>query len=101
MLHQIIVMYVFENFLHSPFSNLFTVLENTATENFEWENVVYPLNMPWGLFTVAAIDNININPILTTAKSSSYGTAASLHQKVKDLSEFQSREREFYQLKNV
>ena len=66
---------------------------NTATEKNEQENVAYHLNMLQGLFTVGAIDNIDENPTSITAMLFLYGTAAWLHQKVIDPSEFQSRER--------
>jgi len=38
--------------------------------------------MRHGLFTIGAIDNIDVNPSSSTAMSSFHGTAASLHQKV-------------------
>ena len=63
-------------------NHISTILRNTAIEKFEKDNVVYPLNMCHGLFTIGAIDNIDVNPSSSTAMSSFHGTAASLHQKV-------------------
>ena len=40
--------------------------------------------MRFNHFTVAAVDNIDVNPTSSQAMSSLHGTAASLHQKVCD-----------------
>ena len=57
-------------------------LGNRAIEQFEQNDVVYPINMQPNRFTIGAVDNIDIDPSSTTAMSAFHGTAASLHQKV-------------------
>ena len=58
-----------------------TALGNTSLDTFAKQNVVCPMLMQKGLFTIGAIDNIDVNPSSATAMSSFHGTAASLHQK--------------------
>ena len=65
----------------NSFQNISTSLGNTAIENFEKDGVVCPRIMRFNHFTVAAVDNIDVNPTSSQAMSSLHGTAASLHQK--------------------
>ena len=62
--------------------NISTNLGNAAIEQFEKDNVVCPLKFRHNLFTVGAIDYIDVDTSSATAMSSFHGTAASLHQKV-------------------
>jgi len=55
-------------------------LANSACEQYNSENVVCPLVLQRGLFTVAAADNIDHNLSSSTAQSSFHGTAISLMQ---------------------
>ena len=55
-------------------------MANSACEQFKNEDVVCPLKLRGGLFTTAAIDNIDHNPSATTAKDSFHGTGISLFQ---------------------
>ena len=55
---------------------------NTAIEQFERDKVVCPLQLKHNLFTVAAVDNIDVNPTSATAISSFHGTAVSLYPKI-------------------
>ncbi|GFR97083.1 hypothetical protein ElyMa_002737500 [Elysia marginata] len=48
--------------------------------DFEEDGVVAPVCLRKGLFTVAAIDNLDHNPTATTATSSFHGTGISLFQ---------------------
>lgn len=57
-----------------------TELGNAACRCFHEENVVCPLNLRLGLFTTAAIDNIDHNPSSTTARDSFHGTGISMFQ---------------------
>ena len=57
-----------------------TSIANSACERFKDEDVVCPLKLRGGLFTTAAIDNIDHNPSATTAKDSFHGTGISLFQ---------------------
>jgi len=49
-------------------------------QRFESNGIVCPLNMKKGIFTTAAIDNIDHNPSAVSAKSSFHGTSMSLFQ---------------------
>lgn len=57
-----------------------TKLGNSVCEMYNSEQLVCPPVLRGGLFTVAAVDNIDHNPSSTTAKSSFHGTAISLMQ---------------------
>lgn len=57
-----------------------TDITNTVLERYEREQVVCPSKLRKGLFTTAAVDNIDHNPSSTTCKDSSHGTAISLVQ---------------------
>ncbi|VDI61335.1 Hypothetical predicted protein [Mytilus galloprovincialis] len=54
---------------------LSTALGNSICESFNTENVVCPAKLRNGIFTSAAIDNIDHNPSSTTAQGSLHGTA--------------------------
>ncbi|VDI23212.1 Hypothetical predicted protein [Mytilus galloprovincialis] len=60
--------------------NLSTALGNSICEAFNIENVVCPAKLRSGVFTTAAVDNIDHNPSSTTTKGSLHGTAISLFQ---------------------
>ena len=49
-------------------------------EQFKAENVVCPSNLRKGLFTVAALDNLDHNPTSTTSQGSFHGTGISIIQ---------------------
>ena len=53
---------------------------NGLCQRFRMEDVVCPPKMRTGLFTTAAVDNIDHNPSSTTAKDSFHGTGISLMQ---------------------
>ena len=55
---------------------------SVATAQFEKDGVVCPLKFRHSLFTMEAIDNINVDTSPVTAMSLFHGTAASFHQKV-------------------
>lgn len=55
-------------------------LARKACAQFEEDQVVCPMKLKHGLFTTAAIDNIDHNPSSTTAKDSFHGTAISIFQ---------------------
>ena len=57
-----------------------TDLGNAVCRRYHEENVVCPSNLRLGLFTTAAVDNIDHNPSSTTAKDSFHGTGISLFQ---------------------
>lgn len=57
-----------------------TEMCNSVCRRYEEVGVVSPLNLRNGLFTTAALDNINHNPNSTTAKGSFHGTGISLFQ---------------------
>lgn len=59
---------------------LSTALGNSICESFNTENVVCPAKLRNGIFTSAAIDNIDHNPSSTTAQGSLHGTAISIFQ---------------------
>ncbi|KAK0058619.1 B-cell receptor-associated protein 31 [Biomphalaria pfeifferi] len=51
-----------------------------ACRQFQHDKVVCPMKLRHGLFTTAAVDNIDHNPSSTTSKDSFHGTAISLFQ---------------------
>ncbi len=53
---------------------------NSVCQRFHMEQVVCPPILQGGVFTTAAVDNIDHNPSATTAKDSLHGTAISLIQ---------------------
>ena len=55
-------------------------IANAICQSYEMEKIVCPPNMHRGLFTIAAVDNIDHNPSSATAKDSFYGTGLSLMQ---------------------
>ncbi|KAL9972875.1 hypothetical protein ACROYT_G019259 [Oculina patagonica] len=57
-----------------------TDIANSVTTRYEREAVVCPSKLRNGLFTTAAVDNIDHNPSSTTSKDSFHGTAISLAQ---------------------
>ena len=57
-----------------------TTMSNRVCEQYHRDNVVCPPNLRQGLFTTAAIDNIDHNPSSTTATESFHGTGISLFQ---------------------
>ena len=57
-----------------------TSVGNAAIDTFERDDVVAPMCLQKGLFCTSAIDNIDINPKSSTAKTSLHGTAASINQ---------------------
>ena len=56
-------------------------------ERFTEEGVVCPSVLRKGLFTIDALDNIDLNPSSTTAKSSFHGAGISLFQHPTDSEE--------------
>lgn len=59
---------------------LSTEMGNRACAQFESERVVCPITLRKGVFTTAAVDNIDHNPSSTTAQGSFHGTGISLFQ---------------------
>ena len=57
-----------------------TKITNSVIEQYEAEGVVSPSKLSKGLFTTAAVDNIDHNPSSTSAHDSFHGTAISLVQ---------------------
>ena len=57
-----------------------TELGNSVCRRYHEENVVCPPNLRMGLFTTAAVDNIDHNPSSTTAQDSFHGTGISMFQ---------------------
>ena len=57
-----------------------TELGNKICHHYEVEKAVCPLQLKDGLFTTAAVDNINHNPSSTSASDSFHGTGISLFQ---------------------
>jgi len=53
---------------------------DSVLQQFNTEGVVCPTGMRYGLFTVAAVDNIGHNPTSSTSKDSFHGSAISLFQ---------------------
>ena len=59
---------------------LSTAMANHVCEQYHCNKVVCPLNLLRGLFTTAAIENIDHNHISTSATESFHGTGISLFQ---------------------
>ena len=59
---------------------LSTEMGNKVCTHFESEGVVCPLELRKGIFTTAAVDNIDHNPTSTTAEGAFHGTGISLFQ---------------------
>ena len=57
-----------------------TQLREAAVERFVSEGVLCPPKLRQGVFTTAAVDNIDHNPSSTTSKSSFHGTGISIFQ---------------------
>ena len=57
-----------------------TQISNSVLERYERDGVVCPPKLRKGLFTTAAVDNIDHNPSSTTLQGSFHGTAISLVQ---------------------
>ncbi|CAG2256073.1 unnamed protein product [Mytilus edulis] len=57
-------------------------LTNTLCKQYQEDGYVCPPSLRLGLFTTAAVDNIDHNPSSTTAKDSFHGTGISLFQHV-------------------
>ena len=55
-------------------------LATSVSERFEEDSCICPPNLRKGLFSVAALDNIDHNPSSTTASSSFHGTSISIFQ---------------------
>ena len=55
-------------------------LAASVCERFQQDGVVVPPSLKKGIFTIAAIDNIDHNPTSSTAKGSFHGTGISLFQ---------------------
>ena len=55
-------------------------ITNGICQRFVMEDVVCPLKMRHGLFTTAAVDNIDYNPSSATTKDAFHGTGISLMQ---------------------
>ena len=80
---EALVNLLFENGLSVSYDRVLEI-SNTFGESviktFERNGTVCPLNMKKGIFTTAAIDNIDHNPSAASAKSSFHGTSMSLFQ---------------------
>ena len=63
---------------------LSTDLGNSVCSRFESEGVVCPPKLNKGVFTTAAMDNIDHNPSSTTAQGAFHGTGISLFQHPSD-----------------
>ena len=59
-----------------------TSLGNAVCRRYHQQNVVCPSNLRTGLFTTAAVDNIDHNPSSTTAQDSFHGTGISIFQNI-------------------
>lgn len=57
-----------------------TSIGNCVCEQYHRDQVVCPPNVRQGLFTTAAVDNMDHNPSTTTATDSFHGTRISLFQ---------------------
>ena len=57
-----------------------TSVANRLTEQYEEQGIVCPPALQKRLYTTAAVDNIDHNPSVTTAKDSFHGTGISLFQ---------------------
>jgi len=69
-----------------------TQLGNHVCDRYEETGVVCPPNLNTGLFTTAAVDNIDHNPSSTTAQGSFHGTGISLFQHRTDLNDGQAQQ---------
>ena len=67
-------------------------METALVERFTEEGVACPSVLRKGLFTTAALDNIDHNPSSTTAKLSFHGTEISLFQHPTDSERGEQRE---------
>ena len=70
---------------------LSTALGNSICDQFHVDGVVCPANLRHGIFTTAAVDNIDHNPSSTTAQGSLHGTAISLFQHPSSIDEGEER----------
>jgi hypothetical protein len=68
-------------------------MANEAASQYENDGVVCPLILRDGLFTTAAVDNIDHNPSSNTARDSFHGTGISLFQNRKKETDGTKRER--------
>ena len=59
---------------------LSTDMGNSVCASFESEGDVFPPKLPKGVFTTAAVDNIDHNPSSVTAQGAFHGTGISLFQ---------------------
>ena len=65
---------------YDRFLKLTSDISNGVCNQFTFDGVVCPLKLRSGLFTTAAVDNIDYNPSSATAKDSFHGTGISLIQ---------------------
>ena len=65
---------------YDRFLKLTSDISNGVCNQFTLDGVVCPLKLRSGLFTTAAVDNIDYNPSSATAKDSFHGTGISLIQ---------------------
>ena len=66
--------------LSVSYDRVMQVMNRTANAQYRADNVVCPMNLHSGLFTVAAADNIDHNLSSSTAHTSFHGTALSIMQ---------------------
>ncbi len=71
--------------------NLTSEISRTVSQQYSADGVVCPLKLNSGLFTTAAVDNIDYNPTSATAKESFHGTGISLIQHPSYISEGSNR----------
>ena len=57
-------------------------ISTAVSERYEEDGVVCPVQLRKGLFTVAAVDNLDYNPSSNTATSAFHGKGISLFQNV-------------------
>ncbi|CAC5399642.1 unnamed protein product [Mytilus coruscus] len=74
-------------------------LTNTLCKQYQEDGYVCPPSLRIGLFTTAAVDNIDHNPSSTTAKDSFHGTGISLFQHV--TSQMNGQQRIDFQLTDI
>ena len=72
------------------------VLAQNLCKQFREENIVFLPSLCKGLYTVAAIDNIDHNPSSATATGSLHGTAISIMQHVTMENPGETREIQFH-----
>ena len=65
---------------YSRVMELSTCLGNKVLQHYQHNNVVCPPSLKIGIFTTAAVDNIDHNPSSNTAEESLHGTGISLFQ---------------------